>query len=414
MKSPGSATLNAKQAEAVRRELESLLQSTEFRGTTRLQHCLRYLVERLLEGRSDLLKERSIGAELFQRPPDYDTGADAIVRVTANELRKKLAQYYMHAPDTEVRIELPAGSYVPEFVWRAPGEALHRETVPVAPSQEVPARAWPRVVLIAGVPALALLLVAVWFLRKPDPPLERFWAPVVRGAGPVLVCLSNPVVYGLAPEIHRSYQREHPDAANQGPYVVPLGNRLIPGSQIVPIPDQFVGNGEAFALGELTSLLTRLRKPYETRIGGDISSADLRNRAVIFLGFSSRWNLEMNKGLRFVSHIEDNLKMIRDTFVPDRAWSLPELQPDGRTSIDYALVSRVFNADTGMPILQACGITQYGCQAAGEFLSNPGYFAQVLGQLPKGWERRNLQILLTCRILRTSPGAPKVVAVHVW
>ena len=45
---------------------------------------------------------------------------------------------------------------------------------------------------------------------------------------------------------------------------------------------------------------------------------------------------------------------------------------------------------------------------------NPAYISQILPQLPKGWDRRNIQVVLTSRILRTSPEAPKVVAVHVW
>lgn len=410
------SSLSPEQAAAVRRELDRILLSPQFRSTRRAQHCLRYLVEQLLDGRADLLKERIIGAEMFNRSPDYDTGADAIVRVTANELRKKLAQYYLHAEDSEVRIELPAGSYIPELIWPA------ADPLPAVVVTEAPA-AGRRLFRLSGrrlgwaAAALVLLLVpAVWLVMRTSeaPPLERFWAPVLHGGGPVVICLSNPVVYGLAPEIMAAYQREHPEIANQGPYVVQLGNRSIPGGQIIPIRDQFVGNGEAFALGELTSLFTRLRKPYETRIGGDVSTADLRNRSIIFLGFSSRWNLELSRGLRFTSHIENNLKMIRDASAPNKSWSLPDLGPDGRTSVDYALVSRVFHPETGMPLLQACGITQYGCQTAGEFLSNPTYFAEALPYLPAGWEKRNIQIVLTSKILRTSPGAPHVVAVHVW
>jgi hypothetical protein len=109
--------LTPEQSAAIRRAVESILLSAEFRNTTRLQHCLGFLVDHVLEGRADNLKERTIGTELFGRPPDYDTGADAIVRVTANELRKKLAQYYLKAGQYEVRIELPSGSYIPKFTW---------------------------------------------------------------------------------------------------------------------------------------------------------------------------------------------------------------------------------------------------------------------------------------------------------
>jgi hypothetical protein len=413
--------LTPEKSAAIRREIDLLGQSGEFRNTRRLLHCLRFLVDRVLEGRADVLKERVIGAEVFARSPDYDTGNDAIVRVTANELRKKLAQYYLHEGPHEVRIELPPGSYVPEFTWPQPEKAgvaamaPHPNGVEHGPDRARLALTATPFRIVVGVLALlaTAALLSVLLNRTEASPLERFWAPVLHGAGPIVICLSNPVVYGLSPEVLRSYELKHPQDANAGPFVVPFGDALITGRQIVPITGQYVGNGEAFSLGELTSLFTRLHKPYETRIGGDLSASDLRNRAIIFLGFSSRWNLELSKGLRFASYIENNVKMIRDS-ASKQSWSLPDLEPDGRTSIDYALVSRVFHPDTGMPLLQACGITQYGCQSAGEFLTNPAYFAQVLPRLPKGWERRNVQVVLTSRILRDSPGAPRVIAVHVW
>ena len=421
-----ATNLTLEQSDTIRRAVDSLLQSVEFRSATRLQHCLRFLVDHVLDGRADYLKERTIGTEVFGRPPDYDTGTDAIVRVTANELRKKLAQYYLKADHYEVRIDLPSGSYVPKFTWphssaergenaantRAKSESVERYTQPLARHLRI-LRPW-HAGALAGV---ALVLVALQWVqprRSELPPLERFWGPVLRCPGPVVICLSNPVVYGLSSDVLQSYQRQHSIDPNEGPFVIKFKDELIPGRQIIPIPDQFVGNGEAFSLGELTGLFTRLKKPYETRTGGDVSPADLRARAIIFLGFSSRWNLEMNRGLRFTSRIENNLKMIRDSLSPQQSWSLPNLEPDGRTNIDYALVSRVFHPDTGMPLLQACGITQYGCQAAGEFITNPAYFTQVLPQLPQGWEKRNIQIVLTSQILHTSPGVPKVVAVHVW
>ena len=55
---------------------------------------LRYLVENALKGGIERLKERTIGVELFHRDASYDTGQDAIVRVAANDVRKRLATHY--------------------------------------------------------------------------------------------------------------------------------------------------------------------------------------------------------------------------------------------------------------------------------------------------------------------------------
>ena len=67
-------------------------------------------------GRFDSLRERMIGAEMFGRPVDYDTANDAVVRVRATEVRRRLAQYYSETEEPPViHIDLPSGSYVPKF-----------------------------------------------------------------------------------------------------------------------------------------------------------------------------------------------------------------------------------------------------------------------------------------------------------
>ncbi len=77
----------------LRQHLEDVLASRAFAGSKRTQAFLRLIVEHALHGEVDLLRERMIGAEMFGRPVGYDTGNDSIVRVRANEARKKLNQY---------------------------------------------------------------------------------------------------------------------------------------------------------------------------------------------------------------------------------------------------------------------------------------------------------------------------------
>src|SRR5215467_6549074 len=102
--------------EQIRQELDRVLASHEFRSSKRSQEFLRYVVEHALSGQGEMLKERTIGIEVFGRPTSYDPSDDATVRVKAGEVRKRLGLYYSsegaHDP---VRIEMPAGTYVPEF-----------------------------------------------------------------------------------------------------------------------------------------------------------------------------------------------------------------------------------------------------------------------------------------------------------
>src|SRR5580658_7558455 len=117
--------LSPKQIGLVRDHLKDVTSSHAFAGSKRTQDFLQLIVEHALEGEVDSLRERMIGAEMFGRPVDYDTGSDSVVRVKATEVRKRLAKYYLETNGNHaVRIELPSGSYVPRFIFAPPAPAV--------------------------------------------------------------------------------------------------------------------------------------------------------------------------------------------------------------------------------------------------------------------------------------------------
>lgn len=86
---------------------------------------LRFVVEQTLARKTEALKERTLGVDVFARPSHYDTNDDPIVRVTAGEIRKRIAQYYQEpGHEEELRIYLPLRSYVPHF-FPASHAAVH-------------------------------------------------------------------------------------------------------------------------------------------------------------------------------------------------------------------------------------------------------------------------------------------------
>ena len=112
--------LSPKQMGLVRQHLKEVTTSHAFAASKRTQDFLILIVGHALEGEFDSLRERMIGAEMFGRPIDYDTGSDSVVRVKATEVRKRLSQYYLErAGVPAVRIELPSGSYVPRFIFES-------------------------------------------------------------------------------------------------------------------------------------------------------------------------------------------------------------------------------------------------------------------------------------------------------
>jgi TolB-like protein/Flp pilus assembly protein TadD len=177
----------------VRDHLQDVFASKAFAGSKRAQDFLQLIVEHALAGRLDSLRERMIGAEMFGRKIDYDTANDAVVRVKATEVRRKLAQYYQESTKPPlVRIELPSGSYVPKFHWESHSESHsefltdphpgpHPGDAPPAPT-EPPAIAAPgetfrqRRVVAATLAGLALIAAIgyigfkVWSRGSPPEP----------------------------------------------------------------------------------------------------------------------------------------------------------------------------------------------------------------------------------------------------
>jgi len=100
----------------VERQLERVLASDGFRKCVQLSRFLRFAVDQALTGCNGASKETSIGVEIFGRRPDYDPGADPVVRVEARRLRHKLTEYYeREGREDPVRIDLPKGGYLPVF-----------------------------------------------------------------------------------------------------------------------------------------------------------------------------------------------------------------------------------------------------------------------------------------------------------
>lgn len=106
-----------------RAELAAVLASSGFTRAPTLAHMLSYLCEKMFSGATAQIKEYSIGVEVFHRRPDFDQDTDSIVRVEANRLRHRLADYYAgEGAANRLHISIPVGQYVPRFERHLPGE----------------------------------------------------------------------------------------------------------------------------------------------------------------------------------------------------------------------------------------------------------------------------------------------------
>jgi len=391
----GSAT-----EEQVREELSRVLACHEFRTSKRSQDFLRYVVENTLQGHGDMLKERTIGIEVFGRPTSYDPGDDATVRVKAGEVRKRLSSYYSdlgsHNP---VRIELPSGTYVPEFHLvrapaAAPAEQMPAEATVIAPA--APASA-PLVTPRRAALAVAVLVAGallVWLAtRTAVSPLDEFWAPVLNGSTPLQLCASYVPVYGV----------------DIDPSITPPSGV----GDFTLLSDQFVGGGDLIATSRLVAMLTRLHRAYRVKVGNDVSFTDLRSGPAILVGFSyTKWKQISNQMRFFVDGYRRPAGITDDGKATE--WVLPALPRDRHTTEDYAIVSRVFHPDTHAMLVEIAGITQYGTDAAADLITTPDLMAEALRGAPTGWQKKNLQLVLHVKVISGAPSSPTVVKQYFW
>ncbi len=119
----------------VRAELDRILAGRCFQQAGRASHFLRFVVEQTLAGGSARLKGYTIGVEVFGRPADFDAQSDALVRVEAGRLRRRLVEYYASEGAADpVRIELPRGSYAAEYSFSRPAAGTAPATAEAAPA----------------------------------------------------------------------------------------------------------------------------------------------------------------------------------------------------------------------------------------------------------------------------------------
>jgi hypothetical protein len=409
-------------------ELAQILESRHFRNAGRSKQFLQYVVKYKL-AHPEPLKERTIGAELFDRPPDYATGDDPVVRVQAGEVRRRLEQYYREAtPEPPVRIEIPVGSYSP--VFREPStEASHLPALELSlPQSPLPARKWTTIRLIAVFASIAFVTSGVVIIgihrshATARTVTDEFWAPVFSTPQPVLVCLGKAAVYRPTEAFYERYARTHPgslqSAVDKFDQVLQLDpNEQGPWSRDLKEDPAFgVARGDTYAAVTLSAFLGKLGKPDQVRIGSDYSFSDLKNSPSVIVGaFNNRWTLQITSNLHFGFVEQNGDYMIRESGGTGRIWVRHfRDKRDQDPSEDTGIVARLLDSGTGQFTIVAAGIGELGTQAAAELVTRQDLLEHAVRDLPAGWQKKNLELLVQTTITDSVPGPPRVVAVYVW
>jgi len=415
----------AESAADIRSELDSLLRSEQFSGSKRCCEFLEYVVKGALAGDYESLTERVLGAELFGRPIDYETASDAIVRVRANDVRRRLAQHYseQHAV-SQVRISLPSGSYIPEFHWPGPeastsaddavdaGHSLTGVAIRNPPSVTLPSTSiWQRVTPFALLIAVLLLCVnalLILFPRSQAPPgnaTRAFWQPLIQDHHSVLICFGNAISFWPSESVRQAIERGD-QALMQSP------------GEITVTRDDTVTAGNLRAALSISNLLSRYGVSDELRWPQEVQSEDLNRSNAIFVGaLNNPWSMSLNESLRFsfrqIQTDSGPVWTIQDRTSPNQNWSITRAYPEP-SSVDYALITRIIDNEGKRVVISVGGLSQFGTEAAGEFLGNETALTTFAHIAPRGWEHRNLQIVLGMRIDGRKIVSTRILATNIW
>ena len=400
---------------AVWEQLEKLLLSSHFSASKRYPSFLRFVLTHTLAGEADLLKERTLGIEVFGRKPDYDTATDPIVRVTAAEIRKRIEQYY-HEPghENEIRIFLPSGAYALQFYPRGTDTllAISENHTVATESQALPTELSPsptrtgirrlprnRTIVVGMITALLLCGSLTFMLRSFRlSAAQEFWNPFTKPGEPVLFCIADQNQYSTIT------LRDAADPQR----TITLDDKLL--TVVIDDVSSLIG---------IAGILQHSGRAYRVQGQSATSLTDLRRGPSVLIGaYDNNWTLRLTSPLRF--HFANNPEMTR-YWIEDRTnpgareWVLERSQQlQTETYRDYAIVARFLDPNTDRFVLVAAGIARGGTVAAGEFLVDSHHIDEMAQRLPSDWSRRNVEIVLETQVIDGRSGPPRVAAVHVW
>jgi hypothetical protein len=400
-------------------QLEKILASSWFKNSKRHTRFLRYIVEKTISGDIQDIKERSIGIEVFDRRPDYDLANDAIVRVAAGDIRKRLAQYYIHeGKSAEIVLELPSGSYAPVFcapnhsleVQEVPQEALSISpflpvSEPISDLKSIPEPVTPSklphmgsssrrrflAVALSTLLVLAALAGVFAYLLRPSRALGAFWKPMMIADQSALVCIGD-LQFVMDPDTTEITAE--------------------PVNQVIRHRNH-IGQSDLSAMARLTGVLGREGRPSKVILADNANLSDLRTQPAIFIGaFDNPWSQRVlqDSAIRLRRDpITGNGSIVSYQKSKEVNWAVDLNTPLGTVHRDYALIARFESPLTGQTDLVLAGVGPYGTAAASEFVSNPEYFRQFSSQAPRGWERKNIEIVLSTDVVDGRSAPPRMI-----
>jgi hypothetical protein len=421
-----------------REELRRVLQSKQFASAPRKARFLEFVTEQTFLGNGEKLNEYLIGVEVYDRGVDFSPQKDPIVRVQAHEIRRSLKKYYEENTDGSVlRIDLPAGHYVPVFsrsdvVAEAESTAQATSAGAAARGTGFRDRLHPA---LTGVLAVACVVLAslLVFRGKPAPSaagavaaapmpesLRWFWGPFLPPAGAPLIVIPN------HPVLRAAHDGDSAQTMAQG-HEIPKASlpefrdtihfRELKRFVFVPSLTDFTAVGETLSVVRLCEMFFKSGDACRVQPSRLVNFEEIRNGNAILLGGSQSWS-----GRVFLDaegfHLQSGVILNQKPQPGEQAIYKPEFDPvTNQLTRDYALVLMLPNENREDRVLLIYGIYTQGSQAAVEYLSDPEQMMKLRrALLAIAPDHKTVppyfQALVTTRVENAVPGTSSLVAVR--
>jgi hypothetical protein len=428
--------------EKVRQQMNRLLETSHFKNSKRYPLLFRFIVEETLEGRGEFLKERLIGIRVFDRPADYDTAEDPIVRVTIAEIRKRIAQYYYEeAHDAEMRIELLPGRYVPEFRPSKDMNADHHQTLahefpapdlpqeepvtePVEPQSSIPSPerasrlSWP---VLFGMGALTVILLAgavgiTWKLTHPTA-IDELWKPFLAIRGRAVFCLPIRAKSGVSVAADAGILvGDHPATQDHTP--TSASSKSASTGALTFLDYEILGENVVFsdllATLRISNYLAMHHRESEFRPDAETTLDDLRKGPVVLVGgLDNQWTLRALSSMRyrFAGTYQEQYWIMDAKNPGSREWGLDLKEPLANIHRDYAIIARLRDDATGQIEMIVAGIGMSGTAAAGEFLVDSQQMEELRRRVGPGFKDREFEAVLSTDVVNGIAGSPRILTV---
>lgn len=387
--------------------VQRVVEDESFRRAPRLRELLLFIAEKAVGGRSVELNENDIARAVFRRPETFNSADDSIVRSSARQLRTKLHEYF-EGPgrDEPVIIEIPKGSYVPEFPHRVTAP-LHEPLPPAQPG----VRLWKGIAVAAVLTALTLggLLVrnVVSTQREPaapKPPSLVTWLFGKHGEDVNVVLCDSALVVVNSYRAHMVTLDDYINQRDQQPLPLPTGNPggatppLFPGKRLITsFRDMaFVKRlGELAANGDFHVALkhSRLMQVRDFRSG---------NHILLGSAWSNPWTtlFEEQLNFRFAEQAGKASFSLVNASPEKGEQRFYQCSPaQSHNGVSYARIAIVTNLSGQDTILLVSGLHTESSEGALDSVLSPAFLDQIKGltQARKPEDLTGLEAILEVR-----------------